>query len=212
MVEFLSDLSTRDIKAQKVEGLAREVLGKTYVTFQTKQFFLDEDFDGGHAKVRANLRQHTGEQTTDMDIEGQGVGLVDALFDGMLKSFAREYSSLSSIAIVDFNIHIKVKSSYGRRSDAMAIAMLTIRNSEDNEYAFSHSTPSVSQSSVAVVQDAVKFFVNSERAYIQLYVALEDAKKRGRFDLVERYQNQMSTLVQATSYRKIVEQMTADKK
>ena len=44
MAEILSDLSTRDVKAQKVEGLSREVLGKSYVTFQTKQFFLDEDF------------------------------------------------------------------------------------------------------------------------------------------------------------------------
>ena len=51
------------------------------------------------------------------------------------------------------------------------------------------------------------FFINAESAYIRLYRALADAKERGRHDLIERYSNQMSTLVKATSYETLVSRL-----
>lgn len=198
-----------DDEGQKVDNVAHEVLGNTYVTLKTQHLELSEDFAEGKAKVKASLEQRIGEAASKIEIEGVGVGLVDALFDGMLNNFGREYASLPRLSIVDFNIGIKVKGTHGRRSDALAIATLRVKNSDDYAYTFMHRTPSISQSSVGVVQDVIRFFVNSERAYIQLYVALDDAKKRTRPDLIERYQNQMATLVRATSYREVVERMNS---
>jgi hypothetical protein len=206
MAHLLESLGIGELdgEGQKVDNLAHEVLGKTYVTLKTEHLELSEDFGEGKAIVKARMFHIVDDVTTNIEIQGGGVGLVDALFDGMLKNFAREYASLSTVSIVDFNIGIKLKGTHGRRTDALAIATLRVKNSDDYEYTFLHRTPSISQSSVGVVQDVVRFFVNSERAYIQLYVALDDAKKRGRPDLVERYQNQMATLVRATSYKEIV--------
>jgi len=200
-------LATKDHKAQNMERVALEVLGKTYVQFKTERLLLDEDFEKANAVVKANLVETIGEQTKALEIEGQGVGLIDAFFDAITNAFAREYSSLSSISIVDFHINIKFKNSMGRKSDALAVATLTVKNLENHDFVFNYASSSISQTSIAVVLEAMRFFINCERAYIQLYIALEDAKKRSRFDLIERYQNQMSTLVQATSYRQIVERM-----
>jgi hypothetical protein len=47
------------------------------------------------------------------------------------------------------------------------------------------------------------FFINAERAYVQLQLALKDASDRRRSDLVTRYRQQMSTLVAATSYAEL---------
>lgn len=192
-----------DLAAQKVDVVSREVLSSNYLRLKMEQLELNEDFASGTAHVKAKLSQASGDFTRTIEIEGRGVGLIDALFDALLSSYAREHTSLSEISIVDFHIETRLKGTHGRRTDAQAIATLRVKNSDNFEYAFSHRTPSISQSSVAVVQDVICFFVNSERAYIQLYTALDDAKKRGRSDLVERYQNQMATLVQATSYREV---------
>lgn len=211
MNEEFEKIPQKDLKVQKVERVVHEVLGDIYFNFAKQHLALDENFDLNKAKVTANLLQIVGDQQAPVLVEGEGVGLVDAFFDGMLKTFAREYSSLSSISIVDFQINIKFKNNSGRKSDALAVGSLTVKNSEDFAYVFSSATPSVSRTSIGVVLEAVRFFINSERAYVQLYIALEDAKKRGRFDLIERYQNQMSILVQATSYREIVERLSFSK-
>ena len=199
---FLSPAT--DLEVDKVSRVSKEVLGKTYLRLKAEHLELDEDFPEGRAKVKMRLIQSTEDSSLPLNIEGEGVGLVDACFDGLLKHFAREYQSLSTLTMVDFNISVRMKDSQGRRTDAFANATLKIKNSENYTYNFLERTPSVSQSSVAVVQEAIAFFVNSERAFIQLYIALEDAQKRARSDLVERYKHQMSTLVCATSYVQVV--------
>ncbi len=196
-----------DEQSSRVELLAHEILRGNHVQLQTKYLELHEDFVLGKADVKATILHKQGSEEKSIHVEGQGVGLVDALFDAMMKAFSKEHLSLAKISIVDFNISIKMRGTDGRKTDAFAIATLRVRTSDNYEYAFSHRTSSISRSSANVVADVFAFFINSERAYTQLYLALNDAKKRGRSDLAERYQNQMATLVHATSYGDIVEKL-----
>ena len=48
-------------------------------------------------------------------------------------------------------------------------------------------------------------FINAERAWVQLQLAIKDATERRRSDLVQRYRQQMGTLVYATSYEALRE-------
>jgi len=201
-------ISEMDDQARKVDVLVREVLGDSYVTMQTLALNLTEDFTSGRALVHAEIEQGKGGPEKTLKIEGRGVGLMDAFFDGMMHAFSSEYVSLAAITAVDFNISIKMRGTDGRKTDAFAIATLRVKNSDNDEYSFSHRTSSISRSSANVVTDVFAFFLNSERAYVQLFLALEDAKKRARPDLVERYQNQMGVLVHATSYREIVKKLS----
>lgn len=196
-----------DFEAQKVDVIAREVLGSNYMRLQVKSLELQEDFAAMSSRLRAKVDCIISDNTRELNLEGQGVGLVDAAFEGMMKAFAPEHISLTAISIDDFSISIRFRGTEGRKSDAYAIALLRMRNSENHEYAFTYRTPSISQSSLAVVTEAVAFFVNSERAYTQLHLALSDARTRNRFDLAERYQQQMAILVTATSYKQVVEKM-----
>ncbi len=196
-----------DFEAQRVDILAREILGQNYMKLMVKNLQLTEDFAALKTKLDADIEAIIGEQSKKVHIEGEGVGLVDAAFEAMMRAFAPEHISLSSIIIDDFSISIKFRGTKGRKSDAYAIALLRMRNSENHEFAFTYRTPSISQSSLAVVTDAVSFFINSERAFVQLHMAVEDAKTRNRSDLTERYQQQMAILVTATSYKQVVESL-----
>lgn len=199
-----SDLGL-DPDAQRVDALAREVLGDSYVHFRLDRIIMDEDVNEGVVKVRSTLsRSGTDEK---VELEGQGVGLVDAFFDGVVSRFAEEYPSLKTIKISDFSLGSGFDRSRGRQSDAMALATLRVKNSEDVEFTFTSRAASVTRSSLRAVLDALTFFLNSERAYVQLHVALKDAKARRRADLVERFQSQMATLVGATSYSEVIERI-----
>lgn len=202
-----SDLGL-DPDAQRVDALAREVLGDSYVHFRLDRIAMDEDVIAGSVKVQSTLsRSGTDEK---VQLEGEGVGLVDAFFDGVTSRFAEEYPSLKTIKISDFSLGSGFDRSQGRQSDAMALATLRVKNSEGVEFTFTNRAASVTRSSLRAVLDALTFFLNSERAYVQLHVALQDAKARRRADLVERFQTQMGTLVAATSYSEVIERIRAE--
>jgi hypothetical protein len=195
-----------DADAQRVDQLAREILRDNYVHFHLERLELVEEENA--VRVRARLvRPGTSDAK---DIEGQGVGVVDAFFDGVMARFAGEYPSLKTIAVSDFKMESGFDEAQGRRSDALAVAKLRVKNSEGVEFEFMRRTPSVTRSAVRAALDALTFFINSERAYVQLQLALQDAKERRRSDLVEKYRSQMGILVHATSYSDVIEKLRKD--
>lgn len=194
-----------DPDAQRVDQLAREILHDNYMHFHLDRLEIVDQPNDDTVLVRARLsRSNSGEVR---EIEGMGVGLVDAFVDGVMKAYGEEYPSLKTIAIADFKVGSGFDGTKGRRSDAQAMATLRVRNSEGVEFSFEHGTPSVTRSSVRVALDALTFFINSERAYVQLHVAMQDARARRRSDLVERFRGQMGILVHATSYSEVIERI-----
>ncbi len=198
-----------DAEAQRVDALAREILRENYVQFELERLELVEEENT--VRVRARLvRPGAADKAEHRDIEGQGVGVIDAFMDGVMAVFANEYPSLKTVAVSDFKMGSGFDDAQGRRSDAMAVATLRVKNSEGVEYEFVRKTPSVTRSAVRAALDALTFFINSERAYVQLQLALNDAKTRRRSDLVEKYRSQMGTLVHATSYSDVIERLRRD--
>lgn len=193
-----------DVRAQQVTNLAKEILGDAWVVIQIVSLKFAENFETSKALLDAKLIEISQGKPTKKAVQGDGVGLVDACFDALLKSYEADYCSLDTISIVDFTVNAHVEHGSRRRSDAKVTAVLRVKNSEDHEYAFECTTSSISHSSVAVVEESIAFFINAELAYTRMHYALKDAEDRGRHDLVLRFQNQMSTLVHATSYEKLV--------
>ncbi len=198
-----------DPEAQRVDSLAREILREDYLHFGLEKLELLEDKDGVRAQATLS-RSQPGGQSESLQIEGRGVGLVDAFFDGVMRRFGEEHPSLRTISVCDFKLGTAFDTAQGRKSDALAVATLRIKNSEGVEFQFERQTPSITRSSVRASLDALTFFINSERAYVKLHLAIKDAQARRRSDLVERYRSQMGILVAATSYSEVIEKLRRD--
>lgn len=197
-----------DPEAMRVDELAREVLRDNYVHFHINRVTIEEVPEDGKVTLTCNVTRSLNGQ--DQDIRGEGVGLVDAFFEGVMRLYAEEYPSLKTIEVSDFGVRAGFDGAAGRRSDALAVATLRVKNSEGVEFEFKSATPSVTRSSMRAALDALTFFINSERAYVQLHLALKDAKERRRSDLVQKYRTMMGTLVGATSYSEVIERLKAD--
>lgn len=193
-----------DRRAEEVSSLAKDILQNAWVVIQVISLKFSENFETTRALLEAKLIEISQGKPKKRIIHGEGVGLVDACFDAMMKSYSSTYCSLDTISIVDFTVNAHVEHGTYRKSDAKVTALLRVKNSEHHEYAFECTTSSISHSSVAAVQESIAFFINAELAYTRLHHALKDAQERGRHDLIARYQNQMATLVHATSYEKLV--------
>jgi hypothetical protein len=175
------------------------VLGANVVDLKLHRLAIEE-IDGGS---RVKLAVSEGEQV--VEVEGHGVGLVDALFAGLLDRYAREYQSLHTIQLTGFQVAADIGTKQAQAGvDAVARVTLDVTNSEGLIFSFSDASRSVTSSTARAVLAMVSYFVNAERAFLTLHNARRDALARGREDLVSRYTAEMAAVVESTSYAEVI--------
>ena len=180
------------------EALIRRVLGANYLQLNLVRIIIDED---ATSTVKAIINE--GDQP--VEVEGKGVGVVDALYKGLLDRYAREYQSLKTIQIVGFHLTADMESKKAQAGvDAVGKVTLDVTNSEGRHFSFTDASRSVTTSSARAVLQCVQYFINAERAFLTLYNARRDALARGREDLVARYTAELSEVVESTSYAEVI--------
>lgn len=191
---------------ETIAQLVASVLDGTELRFRVDAYRIEEVLESGVLEVRCDIHdERSGNRAV---IAGHGVGVIDAMFLGLVELYAGEFASLKSIRVADFSIKADVDTGrHAARSDMAAVVTLRVANSEGREYAFTHASPSITRSSLAVVLQSAEFFINSERAFIVVYRALQHARAQNRHDSVARYTAQLTTLVEATSYTEVIEQI-----
>ncbi len=181
------------------EPLIRRVLGANFLELKLVRLGFEE-YD--HTTT-CKIVLHEGDQT--VDVEGKGVGVVDAIFHGLLERYAREYQSLKTIQLTGFHVGAEMETKKREAGvDAIGRVTLEIRNSEGRHFTFSDKSRSVTISITRAVIQVVQYFANAERAFITLYNARRDALARGREDLVSRYTAELALVVESTSQADVI--------
>jgi len=182
------------------EPLIRRVLGTNYLQLGMVKLVVEEDPNDG-SKVKA----HITEGAEAVDVEGKGVGVVDAFYNALLARYAREYQSLKTIQMVGFKVDADIQTKKASAGvDAVGKVTLDVTNSEGRHFTFTDASRSVTTSTARSVLACVQYFINAERAFLTLYNARRDALTRGREDLVARYTAEMAEVVEATSYAEVI--------
>lgn len=189
----------------ELQSLTREVLGSDYIELLVSRYSLTEDLQSGRALIATQLLQSG--LGAPRSIEGEGVGLVDALFKGIQQALVADYPSIGNIFFVDFHVAGDFRGAKrdGARTDVPGLVRLGVENSSGRAFTFEHTSPSVSASSVNAVLKAVEHFVNAELAVLKVYSWIADARKRSRPDLADKYTQRLADLVQNASYSESIE-------
>ncbi len=183
--------------------LIRRVLAGNYLELKINRLILDETADTLGSKVTVHTSDTQGNTHV---IEGEGVGLVDALWSGIRARYSAEYQSLKSIELASFSVQARLDTKKGKDgTDAIGEVTLEVRNSDGIRFPFSDASRSVSMSTSRAVLAGIEYFVNAERAFVTLYRSRQDAKERNREDLVTRYTREMAEVVKSTSYAELIE-------
>lgn len=187
---------------QKNLETIKRALSDNYLDLKIASLAFEEDFGTGQCKIRVVTRA----AGVDTVVEGQGVGLIDALFSGLFRRYATEYQSLNTIKLTGFLVKARLESERGRLgADAVGEVTLEVQNSAGRPFNFSDASRSIVGSAARSVVAAVEYFVNSERAFVALHQAMEAAKERKRPDLVAQYTKELSEVVESTSYADVIE-------
>jgi hypothetical protein len=189
-----------DLVMQKIRDLTKEILGPTYVGFAVKKLVLEENVKDNKSTVSCELYLSNGINES-IQIDGLGDGLVDALFNGMLKKLSVEYCSLGSIKFEDFVVSMTHNSCRNKTgADSKVHVVLAVRNSSKTVVHFSHESRSMNSAAINAVVDVMEYYVNCELAVFKLTDCIEDAKKRNRMDLKDVYTRQLAEVVRSTSH------------
>lgn len=189
----------------KMRGLMKEILQDDYLQLDVVKYSLQETFAEQKCRIDCQMKNVDG---APMEVTGEGVGTIDALFSGLRSYLAEDYPSLKTIDFSQFSIQglISADEDYDS-SKAQAEATVGIINSEGKEFVFQAQATSVSRAGIQATVSAAEYFVNSERTYVRLHEILEHYRHEGRTDLVEKYTDLMSQVVQNTSYSEVVAQI-----
>jgi hypothetical protein len=182
----------------------KDALHDEYLSIRVATSVLSEDMSNERATVRCTLLVN---DDPPVEVFGEGVGVIDALFAGLKAQYAPEYPSLDSIKFSSFATRGLMDESDGSHADAQAECTVGVTNSYGREFEFRSVSNSVSRSSVEAVVEAVAYFVNAERAYVRLFNAYQHYKKQGRVDLIEKYTSKLADMVKNTSYSAVIERM-----
>ena len=182
------------------EQLIRRVLGTNFLELSSSRLVIEE-LDGEHRAVKVTVLE--GDQP--VEVEGNGVGVVDALYAGLLDRYAREYQSLKTIQLTGFHVAADIETKKALAGvDAVGTVTLDVTNCEGRHFSFTDASRSVTTSTARAVLAMVQYFVNAERAFLTLHNARRDALARGREDLVARYTAEMAEVVESTSYAEVI--------
>ena len=194
-----------DTRQENMIALMREILQEDYLHMAVKSYRVAESLDEEMCRVSCHLIQDDGR---DISVEGEGVGTIDAFFNGLRDRLADSYPSLKSITFSQFNIRGLISADDGiGSSEAEAEATVGIRNSEGEEFVFQATAPSVSRAGLQATVEAATYFVNSEKTFVRLHEILQHYRDEGRTDLVEKYIDLMTRVVSNTSYSEVVEKI-----
>jgi hypothetical protein len=183
--------------------LIRRVLGSDYLDLSIRSLELEEDLNAEVTKVVIRTSDENGHAPR---LDGEGCGLVDALYGALLRRYGPEYQSLESIELTNFDVSARFETKKDRAgADAVAEVSVDIRNSEGKIFTFVDASRSITTSTARAVLAAVEYFINAERAFITLFRSLKDAQDRGREDLVTRYTRELAEVVKSTSYAEVIE-------
>ena len=146
----------------------------------------------------------------DIELESEGVGVVHAFFTGLLKHYCAPYPSLKSINFADFRIEGELSTS--ETSIGVTEAAPRFCSSEHPRMSSSSFVTLLLQSPVPLWlgDPCSRVFINSERAFVQLHNALAHARSEHRQDSVQRYTEQLTRLVEATSYSDVIAKLKED--
>jgi hypothetical protein len=183
--------------------LLERVLGEDLLALRIEHLTLDENLTA--ATSRVTLQATETASGARYAIQGEGVGLIDALFRALVDRFAPEYRSLSSLHFTSFSIRARRDADGNSTgSDAIGEVTLELCSANGNLFRFDASGRSIASAATQAVVAGVEYFVNAERAFIALCKVTREAEERGRDDLVARYTRELTEVVQCTNYAELV--------
>ena len=189
-----------DLQRREIDNSIRETLGSNSLTLRDEFITISEARHGAPTTVDFMFHEVKESTETPISISSTGRGFIDAIFKGMVKQYSDDYPSLNQIKLKKFTVSTPGFLDAQTASDVQVSLRFEISN---NFFTFSNVSSSIVRSAYCNLLETFEFYINCEKCFLTLRTAVDDARKRNRFDIVSACSYKMSDLTKMISYEKL---------
>ena len=139
----------------------------------------------------------------NVEVSGDGVGLVDAGFNTLVNHFSKHYPSLATIELSDLYFQIDTKGEQSVNLKSKTLMKLEFSNFRKNKTFFENRTTSIGFTAISVLIKAIEFYINSELLFKRIRFLIKDAEDRSRYDVASKFKYILSKVVEVTNYQDV---------
>ena len=130
-------------------------------------------------------------------LKGTGIGLLDSAYSALFSHYEKKHPSLKTLVLYDAYFQIDHKAEILKSNMKIKIQF---KNSRGYITDFTSNGASMGLTGVSSLVDALSFYVNCEALFHRMRVLTEDAKARGRGDVLSRYTYVLGQVVEVNDY------------
>jgi len=189
------------VQKDQILKLVKNFLGDGYVEIAISHLLIREDLVGEETTVECVME--FGSEPVSIISTGRGV--VDALFKGMREKLEDKYLSLGEVCFKDFSFDVDPSSGrkHAKTDVSIKVSLCTL-SSNKRPRTFSAESHSFNVAAIRSVISAVEYYLNCEKAVLELKQTILGARQSGRPELETKYINLLSEIVQNTSYAEAI--------
>ena len=186
--EEITDLFTQFIEKDRIR------LFPTYINHSECQ--------EGVSKTEFSFEESSNSsEVVVINLSSTGTGFVDCIFNSCMKHYEDRYHSLKKMSLVDLYVKPIFSMSHTLdKTDASTDVIIKMSLLGGREAEFKSRSKSIVYSGMTCILSAFQFYINCEKAFKRIKFLIEDARTRGRGDLLEKYTYSISKLTTVNSY------------
>lgn len=190
-----------EFRREGVKRLFEKILKNGKTTLSPVSIDITESLDDDFTTVDLVFTDKTLESENKIHLQQiKAKGFVDGLFLGLHKNYSDKYSSLDKIKLVDIMVNPIMKASTKRGSDAKTSVVFRVEVESHGISEFQHKSRSMIYSSFVSALEAFQFYINCQRTFEKISLAVEDAKQRNRGDIMQECMSDLSKLTEVNTY------------
>ena len=190
--------SPEEFRRENVKQLFDKILKETKIKLEPISITASESLDDDFTTVEFSFEE--GDKI--VSTEAKGKGFVDGLFHGLYNQYILDYPSLEKIRLVDIMVNPIMKTTRNNGPDAKANVIFSVEVDKHGIAEFSHQSRSMIYSGFVAALEAFQFYINCEKTFHRIQLALEDATARNRGDIVQSCVTDLSKLTEVNTYER----------
>ena len=194
-----------EFKRENIKELFDKILKSHQIKLNPLNISVNESFKADFTSVEMSINETSqGVQGSSFDLkECEAKGFVDGMFKCCHNHYSKDYPSLNSIRLLDYQVTPRIKKTtktMGTEAKIEVAIMVDVRDHGASE--FTCTSRSILHSTFIATLEVFEFYINCEKAFHKIQLVLDDANLRNRADIIQSCVSDLSKLTEVNSYVK----------
>lgn len=193
----------QEFRREEVKKLFDKILAENKTNLEPLSISVSESLNDDFTTTDFSFQDTSPNGGIVTITDSKGKGFIDGLFKGLYDHYSSKYHSVKKIKLVDMAVNPLMKrNKKSLGSEAKTDVVFRIEVDSHGVAEFQDTSRSMIYSGFVASLRAFQFYVNCERTFNKIILAVEDARHRNRGDILQSCMSDLSKLTEVNSYER----------